>query len=432
MPPSDNHHDSGHGHKLLYDWNHAPTVDDGSATQGLLSRAIELHDETLRDGLQSPSVRHPSLVEKLQILHHAAALGIDSVSVGLPAAGDLHHADSLHLVREIADQRLKVSPNAAARTTIADCERVLDIAQQVGIAVEVAAFIGSSPIRQHAEDWDLDHLLALTEAAASFCIKHSLPFLFVTEDTTRSRPEDLRRLYTVAIEAGAQRVCIADTVGQATPAGARALVHFVLDIVRATGEDVSVDWHGHEDRGLSVACALAAAEAGASRLHGTALGIGERVGNTPIDLLLVNLELEGASARDLGMLQAYCRTVADATGIAIPDNHPVSGRNAYRTATGTHAAAIAKARGKGTAHLADHMYSSVPAYLVGRDQCIEIGPLSGSANVVHWLVDHGYTSDPTLVGTILAHAKQAKRVLQDDELHDLCGQAVGAVLVGEP
>lgn len=416
MPPNDHH--------LLYDWNHAPSVDAvseaprpgtpaGASTvdgQGLLHRTIALHDETLRDGLQSPSVRHPTIVDKLQILHHAAALGIDSVSVGLPAAGDLQCADSLRLVREIADERLTVSPSVAARTTIADCQRVLEIAQQVGIAVEVAGFIGSSPIRQHAEDWDLDHLLALTEAAARFCVRHSLPFLFVTEDTTRSRPEDLRRLYTVAIEAGAQRVCIADTVGQATPAGARSLVRFVLDIVRATGEDVAVDWHGHEDRGLSVACALAAAEAGAARLHGTALGIGERVGNTPIDLLLVNLQLEGASDRDLGTLHAYCQTVADATGIAIPDNYPVSGRNADRTATGTHAAAMAKAR----------------------DQGIEIGPLSGSANVVHWLEDHGYTSDPTLVGAILAHAKQAKRVLQDDELRDLCAQSVGAVLVGEP
>ena len=142
--------------------------------------------------------------------------------------------------------------------------------------------------------------------------------MYVTEDTTRAKPDDLRRLYTAAIEAGARRICVADTVGHATPEGARAVIKFVRKVVAETGEDVKVDWHGHRDRGLDVANALAAVEAGADRLHGTCLGVGERVGNTPIDLLLVNLELLGWSNRDLSRLSDYCKKVHECTGVPYP------------------------------------------------------------------------------------------------------------------
>jgi 2-isopropylmalate synthase len=268
-------------------------------------------------------------------------------------------------------------------------------------------------------------MLRLTREAVEFAAGHGLPVMFVTEDTIRAKPDDLRRLYTEAVEAGARRVCVADTVGHATPAGARNLVRFVREVVDGTGEQVKVDWHGHKDRGLSVINSLAAAEAGADRLHGTGVGIGERVGNTPIDLLLVNMQLLGWIDRDLTRLPAYCRRVAETTGVPLPDNYPVVGRDAFRTGTGVHAAAIIKARAKGDDWLADRIYSGVPAALVGRRQQIEVGPMCGESNVVYWLEERGIAPERELVAAIFRRAKEATRMLEDGEILEIC-RASGA------
>jgi 2-isopropylmalate synthase len=147
--------------------------------------------------------------------------------------------------------------------------------------------------------------------------------MYVTEDTTRAQPETLRKLYTTAIEAGARRICVADTVGHATPNGVRSLIRFLRQVVHATGEAVKIDWHGHRDRGLAIANALAAIEAGADRVHGTAVGVGERVGNVPMDLLLINLQHIGLIDRDLSLLPEYVQTASRAVGVPIPANWPV-------------------------------------------------------------------------------------------------------------
>ncbi len=395
--------------ELIYDWN-------GPAQIDLQERRIELDDETLRDGLQSPSVQTPSIERKLEIVHMMHDLGIDGADIGLPAAGKHVFDDVLRIAKEIVDHKLCVAPNAAARTVVSDIEPIVELSQRSGIAIEVAAFIGSSPIRQFAEEWEVDRLVRLTEEAVSFCTRNNLPVMYVTEDTTRAKPEDLRRLYTAAVEAGAKRVCVADTVGHATPRGAKECVRFIRAVVDATGEKIKVDWHGHRDRGLSVANALAAATAGADRLHGTCLGVGERVGNTPIDLLLVNMALLGWSERDLTRLQSYCEVVHECTGVPFPDNYPVVGRDAFRTATGVHAAAIIKARKKGQAWLADRVYSSVPASLVGSRQLIEVGPMSGLSNVVHWLEERGFEPREEVVQAIFKRAKEATEVLDEAEI----------------
>jgi 2-isopropylmalate synthase len=275
----------------------------------------------------------------------------------------------------------------------------------------------------------MDRLLQLTRDAVSLAVGEGMPVMYVTEDTTRAAPEDVRRLYTTAVEAGARRVCVADTVGHATPDGARSLVRFIRGVVDATGEDVKVDWHGHRDRGLGVINALAAAEAGADRLHGTALGIGERVGNAEIDLLLVNMQLLGWISRDLSKLADYCRLVAETTGVPCPDNYPVIGRDAFRTGTGVHAAAIIKARAKGDDWLADLVYSGVPASLVGRHQEIEVGPMSGRSNVEYWLRFRGIEPERTLVDAIFERAKQSTQTLAEVEILALCRER-GAVAAG--
>jgi 2-isopropylmalate synthase len=397
-------------HPLVHDWNLVEPVVPPVGP-------ILLDDETLRDGLQSPSVRTPAIDEKLRILHLISELGIECADIGLPAAGPRVVDDVERLVREIAASKLAIRPNCAARTVVADIRPIVEIAQRTGMQLEVAAFIGSSPLRQYAEGWTLDFLERSTEDALSFAIREGLTVFFVTEDTLRADPASLRLLYTTAVRAGASRICVADTVGHATPDGARAVVRFALRLLDELGaNDVGVDWHGHDDRGLAVVNSIAACEAGATRLHGTGLGVGERTGNAPMDLLLVNLALLGYRPAELAKLPAYCDAVSDATGVPIPTKYPVVGRDAFRTATGVHAAAIAKAARKGDREAVDAVYSGVPASLVGREQQIEVGPLSGKWNVIFWLEKHGLTASDDLVDRILSRGKRSATTLTAEEI----------------
>ena len=397
-------------HPLVHDWNPAPHK----------PAVVLLDDETLRDGLQSPSVRCPTIDEKIRILHLIDRLGIDTANIGLPGAGPQVVQDVERLAREIGDARLRVAANCAARTVVSDIEPIVEVSQRTGIPIECCTFIGSSPLRQYAEGWQFDHLLKLTEEAIGFAVREGLPVMYVTEDTTRADPDSLRRLYSTAIRAGARRLCIADTVGHATPAGAAAVVRFVAGVIAACGGEVGIDWHGHRDRDLAIANSLAAVEAGATRLHGAGIGIGERVGNTPMDTLLVNLVLLGYLERDLSPLMEYCETVSQVTGVPIPPNYPVVGRDAFRTATGVHAAAVIKAFCKNDHELADAVYSGVPASMVGRRQEIEIGPMSGRSNVVFWLEQRGLPVTDGVVERVLASAKASPCVLTDDQiLHEV-------------
>ncbi len=404
---------------LIYDWNRA------ARTGGFdWARArVDLHDETLRDGLQSPSVTDPSLDVKKRLLHLMADLGIVAADIGLPGAGPRVVEQVRALAREIRDHKLPIFPNCAARTVIADVEPIVRVAEEVGIKIEAATFIGSSPIRQYAEDWTLDRILRASEEAVTYAVKHGLPVMYVTEDTTRARPETLKALYGAAIDCGATRLCLADTVGHATPNGVKALVEFVKrEIVKQ--QDVKIDWHGHRDRGMGLINCLAAIEAGVDRVHATALGVGERVGNAEMDLLIVNLKLLGAHQSDIRRLPEYCRLVAEAVGVPIPVNYPVVGTDAFRTGTGVHAAAIIKAKRKGHAWLADRVYSSVPAEEFGLEQRIEISPVSGLSNVKYWLETHGYDpEDDGACKALFDAAKRTDRVLSDEECHRLLKRA---------
>ena len=397
--------------ELIHDWNEAGERWEKPAFR------VQLDDETLRDGLQSPSVRSPAIEEKLAILHLMERLGIDTADIGLPGAGPHVVQDTLRLAQEIVTQRLKVRPNCAARTLRQDITPVIEISQKAGIPIEVCAFIGSSPIRQFAENWDLEMMLKHTEDAVTYAVSNGLPVMYVTEDTVRAQPAQLRQLFLTAIRCGAQRLCLCDTVGHATPTGAANLVRFALDVVRESGASVELDWHGHSDRGLAVINTLAAIRAGVTRVHGCGIGIGERVGNTAMDQLLVNLRLLGWIDNDLTALAEYCRCVSEATGVAIPPNYPVVGRDAFRTGTGVHAAAVIKAYRKGEDWLADRVYSGVPAALVGRRQEIEVGPMSGESNVVFWLESRGIAASPERVQAVFQRAKSMDRVLTDAEIH---------------
>jgi 2-isopropylmalate synthase len=407
--------------QLIHDWNTLGGFDWSRA-------AVELNDETLRDGLQSPSAIDPPIDVKLRFLHLMADLGIVAADLGLPGAGPRAVESVRALAREIVAAKLPIAPNCAARTVVADVEPVARISQEAGIAIEAATFIGSSPIRQYAEDWTLDRMLKVSEEAVSFAVREGLPVMYVTEDTTRARPETLTALYGNAIRWGARRICLADTVGHATPEGVRNLVRFVKkEIVVPSGEDVKVDWHGHRDRGMGLINCMAAIEAGVDRVHATALGVGERVGNAEMDLLIVNLALLGTHRHDVSKLREYCQLAADAIGVPLPANYPVMGLDAFRTGTGVHAAAIIKARNKGDAWLADRVYSSVPAGAFGLKQRIEISPVSGLSNVKCWLAEHGYDAgDAALCDYLFAAAKRADRTLSDEACHRLARESAGA------
>ncbi|MFQ5869335.1 MAG: LeuA family protein [Candidatus Zixiibacteriota bacterium] len=402
------------GHELIYDWNLQGEVPKPP------SKSIELNDETLRDGIQSPSITDPKIEQKIQILHLMEELGIRGVNLGLPGAGERQRSDVLALAREIANCKLKIKPNCAARTLKQDIDPVIEVSQKVGIPIEVATFIGSSPIRQYTEGWTLDKLLKLTEEAVTYVVEHNLPVMYVTEDTTRSLPDAVRQLYSTAIGCGARRICVCDTVGHATPHGVGQLISYVVQVVKETHQaDVQIDWHGHRDRGFSVNNAIAALTAGADRIHATALGIGERVGNAAMDIIIMNLRLLGWIDNDLSKLAEYCHLVSRACRVPIPPSYPVVGKDAFRTGTGVHAAAVIKAERKGHAWLADRVYSGVPAGMFGMEQIIEIGPMSGESNVIYWLERRGYKPKPELVQKIFDTAKKSDHTLTDLEIYEI-------------
>jgi 2-isopropylmalate synthase len=418
---SQKHPDTKSAEELIFDWNEV----------GRKGRVVPvgagLLDETLRDGLQNPSVQDPPIADKLRILHLMEDLGIAAVDLGLPGSSQRAFDDVLAMCREAVSCKMKIKIGVAGRTVPSDITPAIEIAQKVGVPLETYLFIGSSPIRQYVEQWDVALIAKRSSEAIDLAVKAGLPVAFVTEDTTRSRPEVLKVLFQTAIDHGATRLCLSDTVGHATPDGVRNLVQFAKSVVAGTGVRVGVDWHGHNDRGLALENALWALEFGADRVHGTALGIGERVGNAAMELLLLNLRLLGAlpEEQDLTKLVEYCETVARAVGWQIPLNYPLVGRDAFRTATGVHAAAIAKAMQKSDAWLADRVYSGVPAGMFGRHQEICIGFMSGASNVSYWLKKRGIEPNEGLVGEILRVAKSTTHILSDEEVMAIVARVRG-------
>ena len=398
---------------LIYDWNEI------GRKGRLIPRDVTFFDETLRDGLQNPSVADPNIEQKLKLIHLMSKIGIHVADIGLPGSSKRAFDDVLRMCREITDNRLPLGVACAGRTVVSDITPMIEISQRAGIPVEVYCFIGSSPIRQLAEDWDLDTIVKRSAEAIDVAVKAGLPVAYVTEDTTRSRPDMLATLFKMAIDHGASRLCLCDTVGHATPDGVRNLISFAKAIIQGHGTDgkVRIDWHGHNDRGLALENALWALEFGADRVHGTALGIGERVGNAAMELILLNLKLLGLlENQDLTHMLDYCNTAAEAVGWEIPINYPLVGRDAFRTATGVHAAAIIKAQGKGDAWLADRIYSGVPAGMFGRKQEICVGYMSGASNVNFWLRQRRIEPSKELVEAILKKAKGSSHILSDEEI----------------
>ncbi len=396
---------------LIFDWNEV------NRKGRILPKNATFFDETLRDGLQNPSVVDPGVEEKLKILHLMEDLGIHVADVGLPGSSKRAFEDVLRICKEVVDCKMKIKIACAGRTVVSDITPMIEVSQRSGIPVEVYAFIGSSPIRQYVESWDVALIAKRSTEAIDVAVKAGLPVAYVTEDTTRSRPEVLTTLFRAAIDHGATRLCLSDTVGHATPDGVRNLIQFTKNVVAGTGAEIGIDWHGHNDRGLALENAIWAYEYGADRVHATGLGIGERVGNAQMELLLLNLKLLGQlDGQDLTKLLEYCETIARAVKWDIPISYPLVGRDAFRTATGVHASAVIKAMAKGDTWLADRIYSGVPAGMIGRAQEICIGFMSGASNVNYWLTSRSIAVDEELVTEILKAAKAQDHIMLDEEV----------------
>jgi len=397
--------------QFIFDWNEV------NRKGRLLPSGFSLFDETLRDGLQNPSVEDPPIEDKLKILHLMEDLGIHEADIGLPGSSKRAFEDVLRMCKEVVDCKMKIKIACAGRTVVGDITPMIEVSQKADLPIEVYAFIGSSPIRQYAEEWDVALIAKRSTEAIDVAVKAGLPVAYVTEDTTRSKPDVLTTLFRAAIDHGATRLCLSDTVGHATPDGVRNLIQFTKSVIAGTGaKDVGIDWHGHNDRGFALENAIWALEFGADRVHATGLGIGERVGNAQMELLLLNLKLLGQIDQDLTKLLEYCHAVAKAVKWQVPINYPLIGRDAFRTATGVHAAAIIKAMAKGDAWLADRIYSGVPAGMFGRQQEICIGFMSGASNVNFWLRQRGIEPTEAMVAEILKQAKTSSHIMQEEEV----------------
>ncbi|MGY8734673.1 MAG: LeuA family protein [Candidatus Poseidoniales archaeon] len=404
---------------LIFDWN---KVDyDISRDSNNHPHGIWFDDETLRDGLQSPSARNPTISQKIELLTYMEKLGIQKVDLGLPGAGPFHieHIDAM--LSHIDENNFSIRPGAAVRTLMNDIQPLVDLQQKHGIEIQASAFLGTSPIRQFTEGWTIDKLLSTMEKAVSFAVENEVPVMFVTEDTTRSKPEDVKMIYQRAMELGVRRLCICDTCGHVTPNGVKKLLNFIdEEVIKDSGymrSEIEVNWHGHQDRGLGVANNIAAVEAGADVIHGTALGVGERAGNAPLDQTLVNLKLMGAIDNDLTLLNEYVKKANEYIEVPLPHNYPVFGRDAFETGTGVHASAVIKAMKKGDQWLADRVYSGVPAADFGLKQVIRIGHMAGRSNIIWWLEQNGMEVSDELVAHLFEIAKSQRRNMTDEEVH---------------
>jgi isopropylmalate/homocitrate/citramalate synthase len=401
--------------ELIFDWAGA-----GPHHEPPPAGKVMLDDETLRDGLQCPSVIDPPLEKKIQLIHLMDELGIDTADIGLPGAGVNARTHILALAKEM--RSLKIKPNVACRTMVSDIEPIVDMVQEVGEPIEVCAFIGSSPIRAYAENWDIERMVKMVRDAVRFAKANDLPLMFVTEDTVRSTPEILSALNGAAIDEGADRLCICDTVGGVIPYAVRNIFHWMKNFLDERGvTGVGLDWHGHRDRGLGLINTLSALAAGAERAHATALGIGERAGNTEMDLLLVNLKLLGWVDRDLHKLAEYVQLASEAVGRPVRREYPVFGEDAFETATGVHAAAVIKALKTGDRWLSDLVYSGVPAHEFGMEQSISVGPMSGKSNVIWFLEQRGHDATEERIAAVLDVAKRSPRLLTEEEVLDAAG-----------
>ena len=392
--------------KLVYDWNQS----EGNP------KVVSLCDETLRDGLEGGVNRLPSLDEKLELLSLAHSSGIGDVMVGFPGQ-EIAYREALEICKGVSAKGLNTRLGLLGRMVEADIEAIDRIRQASGCSVVAHLFIPCSPIRRFVDQWDIDELERLTRLGVRLANQLGLPVNFSPEDTSRAEPKVVEHLCQVAVEEGATEITVCDTVGYLTPLGTSKLVQHLRHFLDTKVGKVRLDFHGHNDRGLALANSLAAVAAGADCIQGTVLGIGERAGNAPLDLVMINLQMQGLWNCDtLVNLKEYCLEVARLCNLSIPDKYPVFGKQSFSTQMGVHASAILKAKRHHNGELATCVYSGVDPNLVGLNYDVQVGPFSGRANVKFLMHQHNITLADEAIDHILEKARTENRILTKTEI----------------
>lgn len=397
-----------HESALVYDWN----MTDADAP---LARGVRVIDETLYEAVHAASAL-PDAGAISELLRCMPAIGISEVGLGALSASTL--PEIVRRARLIAEERLPLAPACVVDAVSTEVDRVAHVLDASGGRLTVTLLVQASSLQQRALGQAPDRALADLEGALEAAARCGADSALLLHDAGRAHPAPLRRIVNAALGHGVERVCLWDSAGRTSPRGAGRLVAFMRRVAAERDALIQVGWFGRNDRDLALASALEARRRGADALHATALGLGHGAGCVPIDLLLANLLLLEVIDSDLSALKQYCDLAARAFGFSIPASYPVFGGDAFRTATGVHAAAIIKARDKGDHWLADRVYSSVPAGLFGLHQIIDVGPMSGESNAVAWLRHHGFTPQPELVKRIIARAKASKATLTAEEMRE--------------
>lgn len=399
---------------IVYDWNHLPT---NSRPNSIGRKAnVEVNDETLRDGLQATYVKHPRLEEKIILLDSMERVGINSANIGFPISGSEQFNDVVALAAHVKKNKYKISLECGGRLHKKDVQAIIEASQRAGLGLDAGLFIASSHIRHMVEAWSLPMMKKMIKEGVGLAVKNGLRVMFVTEDTTRAHPKTLDYLYNSAIDAGAVRLCLSDTVGHATPIGTSNLLTFIKRNIIKKNKHILLDWHGHNDRGLALANTYAAITHGINRVQATALGVGERAGNISMEELVFNLSMDNIGQWNLKELKKYAKIASRILKFKLPANYPIIGKDVFKTATGVHAAAILKSIQINNHTLAGVVYSAIDPIKVDRNFHILIGPMSGKANVIYHLTKHNIPFNARLVDAILKLAKSERRIVKNREI----------------
>ncbi len=371
--------------------NHLPA---SGATAGLPEKII-FWDETLRDGEQTPGVSF-SAAEKLQLAKLLDDIGIGIIDVGLPVVSEGEFAS----VRAIAREGLGCTVLGAARTILKDIQACVDAEVD-----ETSIFVACSDLHlKYKLKKTRQEVIDLSVECVQYAKEHGLAVSFVTEDTVRADIDYAVALNTAAIEAGADRIVLCDTVGVMVPAAVR----WWVGTMRARLPKVQLSWHGHNDFGMGVANTLAALESGVEIPHTTINGIGERSGNAVFDEVVMALELlyDKRTGIKVDRLYGLSRLVEDLTGIPLAIQKPIVGYNAFSHESGIHTDGILK-------HTLT--YEPIDPKILGRERSFIFGKHTGTAAIAAKLSERGVQVDkPVLLRLaeeikVLAEGKEKER-----------------------
>jgi 2-isopropylmalate synthase len=363
----------------------------------------EILDSTLREGEQTPGVRF-SVDEKVHIARLLDEFGVDFIEAGHP----LVSAEIRQGVQAVVREGLHAEVLAHARAVPEDIDaaRACD-ADWVGIFFSVRDKRLEEQFRKN-----LDQAVDTVQRAVSYAKAHGLRVRYTPEDTVRSPWENVTRVARAAVEAGADRISVADTTGCMTPTRMADFVSRLRMAVR-----VPLNVHCHNDLGMAVANSLAAVEAGAALVDVTVNGLGERTGIAPLSETTVALRLNYGTEAPwrLEMLPQIAETVAEYSGIPIHAQAPIVGANAFRHNAGLHVAAVFADP--------DH-YESIPARLVGRTRSVALDRFAGLPTLQYKCRELGLAATDEELERVLGRIKADERnLVPDDEFRRMLDAA---------